>query len=106
MPGKMLALKSHDVLKQALLILGGQLDEPSMQPVRTNVMGFDEIHSEDLDGCFEEDLVWKTHRQCEDLMRFIGGVHNNADTSATEIDRSFKEFRLSVVGLGLKAHGQ
>ena len=102
----MLALKLHDVLNQALLIWGGQSDEPRMQPIRTNVMGFDEIHPKDLDGCLKENLVGETHREREDVMRLIGLVHNDADTPAAEIDGSLKEFRLGVVSLGLKAHGQ
>lgn len=92
MPGKMLALKSHDVLSQALLILGGHFNEPSMQPAGTNVMGFDEVYPEDLDGCFEKDPVGKTHCEREDVLRFIKGIHNDADALAAEIHGSFKEF--------------
>jgi hypothetical protein len=105
-PGKMLALKPHDVSNQELLSLGGHFNEPSMQPVRTNVMGFDEIHPKDLDRGFENDLVGETHRESEDVLRFIAGVHYDADAPATEIDGSFNEFRLGVVRPGLKAHGQ
>ena len=106
MPGKMLTLKPHDVLNQELLILSGHSHEPSMQPVRTNVVGFDEIHPEDLDGCSEENLVGETHRKCEDVMRFVVNIHNNTDAPATQIHGLFKEFPLGVVRFGLKAHGQ
>lgn len=106
MPGKMLALESHDVLNQELPMLSGHSNELSMQPVRTNVMGFDVIHPEDLDGRREEDLVRKTHCEFEDVMWFIEGVHDNADAPATEIDGLLKEFPLGVVRLGLKTHGQ
>ena len=106
MPGKMLALESHDVLNQELLILGSHSNEPSMQPVPTNVMGFDEIDPENFDRCFEENLVWKTHREHEGGMRLKEGIHNDADAPATEIDGLLKEFALGVVRLGLKTHGQ
>lgn len=102
----MLALKPHDVLNHAFLILGGHSHEPSMQPVGTNVVGFNEIHPEDLDGCFEKDLIGKTHRKREDVLRFVEGVHDNPDAPAAEIDGSFKEFPLGVVRLGLEAYGQ
>ena len=102
----MLALESHDVLNQELPMLSGHSDELSMQPVRTNVVGFDEIHPEDLDGCREEDLVRKTHCEFKDVMWFIEGVHDDADAPATEIDGLLKEFPLGVVRLGLKTHGQ
>jgi hypothetical protein len=105
-PGKMLALKSHDVLNQELPMLSGHSNELSMQPVRTNVMGFDVIHPEDLDGCREEGLVRKTYRESEDFMRFIESVHDDADAPATEIDGLLKEFPLGIVRPGLKAHGQ
>ena len=106
MPGKMLALESHDVLNQEFPILSGHSNELSMQPIRTNVVSFDEIHPENLDGCFEEDLVGKTHREREDVMRFVVNIHNNTDAPATQIHGLFKEFPLGVVRLGLKADGQ
>jgi hypothetical protein len=105
-PGKMLALKSHDVLNQELPMLSGHSNELSMQPVRTNVMGFDVIHPEDLDGRREEGLVRKTYRESENVMRFIESVHDDADAPATKIDGLLKEFPLGIVRLGLKAHGQ
>lgn len=64
----MLALKSHDVLSQALLILGGHFNEPSMPPAGTNVMGFDEVYPENLDGCVEEHLAGGMHRERENVM--------------------------------------
>ena len=102
----MLALKPHDVLNQAFLILGGHSNKSSVQPIRTNVVSFDEIHPEDLDGCFEEDLVGETHREREDIMRFVVGIYNDADAPATEIQGLFNEFPLDVVRFGLKVHGQ
>ncbi len=71
MPGEMLALKSHDVLDQELLFLGGHSNEPSMQPVRSNVMGFDEVHPEDLNGGCEENLVRETYRERKEVTGFI-----------------------------------
>jgi len=69
-------------------------------------MRFDEIHPEDFDGGFEENLVRETHRECEDVTWFIEGIHHNADPSATQIHGLGKEYPLGVVRLGLETHGQ